>query len=487
MYPINWLSVLWGIAGGCLLTLTAASLALATRRQGRVARGHLLFAVMAASAAGIGVFEVLLANARTVDQYASLIRAVHIPVSLLVLSIPWVVRDLLGAGRTWLATLGSAVWCFALVINFLEPHSRIYDPITSIERVTWLGGAEFSLARGRTGPGALIGHAGVFLILLFVADAAVTMWKRRDPRRLFTLGGWLVISLGLALIHSMLVDLGLLRSPYLISVAFTFIMGGMALELVHEALRVPLLEHEVEVRDVEVAQLSRQAMLREISGSVAHELSQPITSILNNAEAAISFLDREPPELEEVRAALRDIAEQDRHASEVVAGLARLIKKDERQSEFIDPAEFVTEALDLAGPDLRQAGIEVSVQLAEEPAIVRGDRVLLCLILLNLVRNAVEAMAETDDTRRRLDVRTEARDGGVEVVVTDSGPGVPAEHGDRVFDPFFTTRPRGSGLGLAVSRTLAEMHGGSLTMERGPHGLGTAMHLLLPASGTGYP
>ena len=482
LYPINWLTFLQGMVIAVLLTIAAMNLLLARRRGGRSLHGHVLVAVLALAVAGTGVVELLLANARSADQYGSLLKAAHAPIGILVLVIPWVVWFLFRAGRPWLAGLANLIWSAALVFNLSQPYSRVYSEITRVERLTTIGGAEYTWVAGPGQPARWVGYAGVFLTLLFVFDSAIMLWRRGERRRSMIVVMCLGASLGIGLFHSVGVDIGAIQSPYFISLAFLIVMAGIAYELIVDAARAPVLEQRVRVQEAEVAHLSRQSMFSEMSVGIAHELSQPISGILNNAQAALSFLDRDPPELGEVREALVEIAEQDRHASDVVGGFARLLKAGERQSERLDLNEVIGEVLELARVDLERRGVEVTNDAVEAIPDVRGDRVLLSMILFNLVRNAAEAMSANKTADRRLSIGTARRDRGVEVTVSDLGPGIPAEDHERIFDPFFTTRADGSGLGLAVSRTLVEMHGGKIWCSPGSEGRGTVMHVLLPTA-----
>jgi signal transduction histidine kinase len=318
-----------------------------------------LFAAIAVAAAASGGFELLLSHARTVEVSATLLRWVHLPMSGIILAIPWFVLLMFHAGRRWLAVASNSVWIVALGINAFSPYSRLYERITGLERVSGVGGVEFTWVTGTAHPLRWVGQVAVLLTLAFVVDAAVSLWKRGEKRRAAVVGGCLATSVAVGLFHSALVTAGAIRTPYFVSVAFLFIVGGMAYELVSDAVRVEKLEQKVEVQEAEVAHLSRQSMLREMSGGVAHELSQPLTAILNNAEAALSFLDRDSPDLGEVRGALEDIAEQDRHATEVARGLARLLREGECRSERLTLNDLVEEVLELARGDLDRQGIDV--------------------------------------------------------------------------------------------------------------------------------
>ena len=167
---------------------------------------------------------------------------------------------------------------------------------------------------------------------------------------------------------------------------------------------------------------------------------------------------------------------------EVVGGFARLVRQGDRKSELVDVNGVVGEVLELAQKDLDRMGIAVSVEPDPGNPRVRGDPVLVAVIVFNLIRNAIEAMSSGEAAERSLTLATRGGDRGVEVVVTDRGPGIPETDRERVFDPFFTTREGGSGLGLAVSRTLAELYGGRIVATAGPDGRGTSMRLSLPSA-----
>lgn len=222
-------------------------------------------------------------------------------------------------------------------------------------------------------------------------------------------------------------------------------------------------ELEIEMQRNELAHLSRVTMLSELSGSLAHELSQPLAAILSNAQAALRLLARDAPDLAEVRAILRDIVEDDRRAGEVIQGLRLLIKKGTMRLGSIDLNEVVRAALRLVRSDMLNADVGVNTVLASDLPKVRGDRVQLQQVLLNLLINACEAMSAEPREGRRLSVTSAVCDGGlVKICVTDQGRGIAAEDLERVFKPFVSTKAEGLGLGLAVSRRIVEAHGGRL-------------------------
>jgi PAS domain S-box-containing protein len=246
-------------------------------------------------------------------------------------------------------------------------------------------------------------------------------------------------------------------------------------------------ERDLEQQRSELSHLSRVTMLGELSGSLAHELNQPLTAILSNAQAALRFLEARQPDLDEVREILRDIVSDDKRAGEVIRGLRLLLKRGEMRREPIDANEVVLDVLRLLKSNTVNANVEVTLDLEEHLPAVTGDRVQLQQVVLNLVMNACDAMAGTPVPERRLRVRTDMADGdAVRVCVIDKGSGIPPELLERIFEPFVTTRNHGLGLGLSVCRQIVLAHHGRLWAANNPD-RGATVCFTLPLRADGKP
>jgi len=243
-------------------------------------------------------------------------------------------------------------------------------------------------------------------------------------------------------------------------------------------------EVDARLRQNELAHLSRVAMLGELSGSLAHELHQPLTAILSNAQAAQRFLAQGSGGLEEVRAILADIVDEDRQAVEVIRRLRLLLKKGEIQLEELDLGGLVDDVLKLMRSDLIAQGVRTSTEIFPGLPRVRGDRVQVQQVLVNLVANACDAMAAEAAGKRTLSLWVGPEGpSALRVSVSDVGCGLPDGAIDRVFEPFVTTKTEGLGLGLAICRTIVVAHAGNLwaTNNAGP---GATFHFTLPVVGT---
>ena len=217
----------------------------------------------------------------------------------------------------------------------------------------------------------------------------------------------------------------------------------------------------------QLAHLGRAAVLGELSGAFAHELAQPLTSILGNAEAALELLPPHTPGLSEIREMLRDIIKEDVRAAEVIQRLRSMLTQGEIQRRPVDMNQLVREVLSLARSDLITRNVSVITQLDPLAGLVLADPVQLQQVLLNLIINACEAMAGRPPSERRLTIATQPADEGraVECSVADCGCGIPSGDTERIFQPFVTTKKQGLGLGLAICRSIIEAHGGRLWAE----------------------
>jgi two-component system sensor kinase FixL len=241
-------------------------------------------------------------------------------------------------------------------------------------------------------------------------------------------------------------------------------------------------EDEVARQRVELEHLSRVAALNEMSGTLAHELNQPLAIIMSNAEAAQALLERPVLDLDEVRAILDDIVAADARAGEVIKRLRRMLKREEPARHSLSINDVVQGVLQFMRAELVRRGIALETALAESLPDVLADRVAIEQVLVNLINNACDAMNGNLPGDRGLKVVTAADDGMVCALIVDAGTGLPTQP-DRVFDAFYTTKRSGLGMGLAISRSILSAHGGRLSAESNPE-RGATFTVCLPVAGT---
>jgi signal transduction histidine kinase len=230
----------------------------------------------------------------------------------------------------------------------------------------------------------------------------------------------------------------------------------------------------------DLTHIGRVSALGEFAASLAHELNQPLTAILSNTQAAQRLLAADAVNLEEVREILKDIETDDKRASDMIHRLRSLIKKGDLEFVPLDLNEIVGEVARLVRSDAILRNVSLSLEFAADLPKVRGDRVQLQQVVLNLVLNGLDAMPESSTGDRTLVIRT-ARDGpaAVAVAVQDSGPGIDEKDLERMFEPLYTTKAEGLGMGLAIVRTIVDAHGGGLGAGNNAQG-GATVHFTLP-------
>jgi C4-dicarboxylate-specific signal transduction histidine kinase len=237
--------------------------------------------------------------------------------------------------------------------------------------------------------------------------------------------------------------------------------------------------HEAEL---ELAHANRVATLGQLSTSIAHEVKQPIAAAINNASAALHWIDRESPDLEKIRQSLARIVGNGHRANDVIGRIRSLLKKAPLQKDRFEINDAIREVLALSRGEITKNAISVRTQLAAGLLPIEGDRVQLQQVILNLVINAVEAMSSTPVGPRELTISTvKGRAESVHVAIRDSGPGMAQVALDRAFDAFYTTKPGGLGMGLSISRSIIEAHGGRLWATANAP-LGARFEFTLPAA-----
>ena len=259
-------------------------------------------------------------------------------------------------------------------------------------------------------------------------------------------------------------------------------MGGHAcfITTIRDITERQRAEREAQEQRQLLTHLGRVAVLGELSGALAHELSQPLTAILSNAQAARRMLARQPVDLREIDEILEDIASADRRAGEVIRRLRAMFKRGESNRQLLDLNEITRDVLDFARSDLLTRHVQVTTRLASDLPKVRGDSVQVQQVLLNLIVNGCEAMIGNEPNDRSLVIETSVVDHiTVGISVLDNGSGIPADILDQLFEPFVTTKRQGLGLGLTICRSIATAHGGQLWAGNNAD-RGSAFRLLLP-------
>jgi C4-dicarboxylate-specific signal transduction histidine kinase len=253
----------------------------------------------------------------------------------------------------------------------------------------------------------------------------------------------------------------------------------------NEALQTESLErkHAEEARreaQAEMARVSRVTTMGELTASLAHEVNQPIAAAVTNASTCVRWLAGDTPNIEEAREAASRIVKDGKRAAEIVGRIRQLFKKGTSQRELVDVNEAIQEMVTLLHSEATRYNIAVRVKLAADLPRIMGDRVQLQQVLMNLIVNSIDAMKEVDGARELAVKSGRTEQGEVLVTVIDTGIGLPPQQTDQIFNAFFTTKSHGTGMGLRISRSIVESHGGRLwAADNVPRG--ASFHFALPA------
>src|SRR5438552_3550225 len=480
---MSWITIVWSINVGACLTLATMYLAVWCGERKSFVR--LLFSCIAASAALIAAYELQLIRADTPEEYGAILRWRPLSTWVLVLSLVAVTRLYLHAGRSWMALNACELQTLTVIVNFAFTPNIFYQEITAVQQVPW-GGETASIPLGTPSPWSLLNQATLLLLLAFFVDATITVWRRGDRERALIVGGTTTFFGAIVAAQFALVILGIIEVPFFASFAYLGIVVALGYQLCNDAVRAADLASELQVGEerfrrvveaapsamimvnhegqITLANLQAEKTFGELSNSLAHELTHPITAILSNAQAAQRFLAHDDVDLDEVRDILNDIVTQDQRAGEVIHRLRLLLRKGEPQAQCddVDLNEVIRDVVKLMRSDLINRNVTADTDLAQNLPAVTGDRVQLQQVLLNLMVNGCEAMADHYSSECRLFIASQLQNGAVRVSVTDRGGGIPEKNMEQVFERFFTTKKEGMGLGLSVCRTVIDPHRGQI-------------------------
>jgi C4-dicarboxylate-specific signal transduction histidine kinase len=252
-------------------------------------------------------------------------------------------------------------------------------------------------------------------------------------------------------------------------------------------IRADQAEQALSKAQAELAHVTRVTTLGELTASITHEINQPLAAIITNAEACLSWLGRETPELDAARRSVKLIVDDGNRASEVIRRLRAFAKKTDIEKVRLDLNEVARETIALVQRELASHVVSLRMELAPALPWILGDRVQLQQVIINLVMNGIEAMESVTDRPRQLTIQSGQDDErGMRLTVTDSGVGIVPEAAERMFSPFFTTKAGGMGMGLAICRSIVEAHGGRLWAYRN-EGPGATLQFSLPLRGEDAP
>ena len=230
----------------------------------------------------------------------------------------------------------------------------------------------------------------------------------------------------------------------------------------------------------ELSRVSRLTTMRRLAAAIAHEINQPVAAIVANGNASLRWLAHTPPNLDEVRGCLNCIVKDGLRTDDIIGSIRAIFGKGDEKRAQLDINELIRDVLRLMHEEIKIGRVLVQTELISELPKVLGHRIQLQLVFRNLIINAVEAMSSVTDRGRVLHIRSETKPSGVRIAVADSGTGIDSESIDRIFHAFFTTKSQGTGMGLSISQSIVEAHGGQLSASRS-HPYGSIFEIVLPA------
>ncbi len=444
-------------------------------------RVYLLSSLMAFSAGVSAMLELGLLLTESLDTYRFLILWGNVAIFMILVPMVWFVQSYFGTGRRWLAITITLLWILGILANFLSPHSLTFIEVSELKRLTTPWGEAFTVPLGTENPWKLLADIASLLILVYVGDATVRLWRQGGQRTSLVIGGGIIFFILLAGIHTPLVDAGVIATPYMISFAFLAIIISMSYQLAVDTMHTTKYTQELQQSQHDMERLARANLLGELSSTIAHELNQPLSAIQSNAQAGRRLLASESLNLADIRDILDDIVRDDRRAADIVHRVRNFLQAGEVLREPLDINAVLQGAADLLDGEIIRQDVMLTLELGESLPPVLAGRTEIQQVAINLVLNALNALCDTRAGQRQIIVRTMRQGDNVAVAVSDNGRGIPEDDLPRMFEAFFTRKPDGLGMGLSISRRIIEACGGWIMAENVATG-GAIFTFVLPTA-----
>jgi signal transduction histidine kinase len=468
---MDWITVIWSAAAGACLILGLTQFVVWCGRKH--AWENLWFSVTTVGVIGLIACELLTMKAASAAEYANIVRWAHLIFLIVCGGMLGFVHSHFGTGLRWLLQLAIGLRVAAVIANFTTGANLHFKSVDSLQQIEVLGQSVNIVGTWQANPWVILGQLASLVMLAYIVNAAWRMWHSGTHdarRRAITLGGSLTIFIALAAILAGLVAAGVLKIPLHTSLPFFCMILAMGYELSREVLRSDRLAQQLRTNQLELAHLSRVSVLGEMAGALAHEVNQPLAAILSNAQVGSRSMNKGEPDLVEIHAILDDIANDAKRAGGIIHGMRAMLKKDQPPDPHPLPVNpTIHQVLAMLQGEISSRGVTIELDLEEPLPHTHFNRVELQQVLINLVMNSLDAMKQ-NPRGAQLKVST-ARDGNhVAITIHDSGPGITADIMPQLFDPFFSTKPGGLGLGLPISKSIAEHFGAQLHATNHPHG-----------------
>lgn len=459
------LTIAWSMcAAACLMLALLHMLLWLKYSQNAV---YLLSSLMAFAACASALLELGLLSTQSLETYRALIRWENFAIFMILVPMVWFVQIYFKSARRWLALTITLLWSLGMLVNFVSPYSLTFSTIAELKQLPAFWGESFTVASGTENPWKLLADISSLLILVYVGDATFRSWRYKNQREALIIGSGILVFIISAGIHTPLVDAGIVHTPYMISFAFLAIVATMSYQLASEAMRSQHYERELQQTRRHLDQLARSNLLGECTTIIAHELNQPLTAILSNAQAARKQLALNGAEKQSIVEILDDIVRDDKRASEIIQRLRSMLQNKQVVRERFDINQAIRETLDMLKGEFKARSISLSEHYEASMSEVYAGRIEIQQVVLNLLLNAARSVSVPSIETRMISIRTRNDQNAVHVDIQDSGTGIASELEGSLFNlnSLHYESKDGLGMGLIICHRIIETYGGHIRAQ----------------------